>query len=115
MLENERAFNFITQSFSHKFRTPLTVIRGFTELLLESQNLNNMQQEDLEMILKNTDRLEQLIVKTELILSEMINFVTDLTKNSKSQSSFSIDSGIIQKGQVGGGSSHNWGRGGPLS
>ncbi|MBD3227827.1 MAG: PAS domain S-box protein [Candidatus Lokiarchaeota archaeon] len=47
---------------SHEFRTPLTIIKGFAEILLtHSDNLKNDQIEDLKMILKNEKRLEKLV------------------------------------------------------
>ena len=53
---------------SHELRTPLTVIKGFVELLLNSNNLNFVQQQDLQIILRNEVRLELVIQKIEKIL-----------------------------------------------
>ena len=46
---------------SHEYRTPLTAIRGFTELLLQSTNLTEAQKTDLHTILKNESRLERMV------------------------------------------------------
>jgi len=46
---------------SHEYRTPLTAIRGFTELLLQSNNLTEAQKTDLQTILKNESRLERMV------------------------------------------------------
>ena len=72
MLNFEHAFEFLTKSFSHNFRTPLTVIKGFTEILLNSENLEKIQYDELKLILKNTTRLEHLLAKTESEMSELI-------------------------------------------
>lgn len=60
----------ICAEISHKLRTPLTAIRGFIELLLKSDNLNNSQQEDLQLILKNEIKIEQVLQEIEEILIE---------------------------------------------
>jgi len=46
---------------SHEIRTPLVAIKGFSELLLRSSNLDEIQRHDIEIILRNEDRLERLI------------------------------------------------------
>ncbi|MHA1270057.1 MAG: sensor histidine kinase [Candidatus Helarchaeota archaeon] len=47
---------------SHEFRTPLTSIKGFTELLIKmSNNLTDDQVDFLNTILKNEKRLEKLV------------------------------------------------------
>lgn len=48
-----------------KLRTHLTVIRGFTEILLSSQNLDPIQLKDLQTILKNELCLEKLVEDIE--------------------------------------------------
>lgn len=53
---------------SHELRTPLTIIKGFVELLLDSNNLNYLQQQDLQIILQNEARLELVIQKIEKTL-----------------------------------------------
>ena len=55
----------VVDDISHEIRTPLTAIKGFTELLLNSQNLNNTQHNDLQIILKNIIRLERALYKFE--------------------------------------------------
>ena len=55
---------------SHEIRTPLTVIKGFVELLLNSNDLNFVQQQNLQIILKNEERLESVIQKIEKVLGE---------------------------------------------
>ena len=55
---------------SHEIRTPLTVIKGFVELLLNSNDLNFIQQQNLQIILKNEERLESVIQKIEKVLGE---------------------------------------------
>lgn len=61
----------ISDEISHKLRTPLTVIRGFIELLLNSDDLNSSQREDLDLILKNETKLEQVVSEIENILIEL--------------------------------------------
>ena len=46
---------------AHEYRTPLIAIRGFVELLLQSTSLTEVQKGDLEIVLRNEHRLEQLI------------------------------------------------------
>ena len=53
---------------SHKMRTPLTLIRGFTELLLTSGDLNDSQIESLQIILSNECKLERLAQEIEDLL-----------------------------------------------
>ena len=50
---------------SHKMRTPLTLIKGFTELLLTSGNLNDSQIKSLQIILSNESKLERLVREIE--------------------------------------------------
>ena len=52
---------------SHELRTPLTIIKGFTELFLDAPNLDEIQKNDLQVILKNEVRLERL-------LNEMLDY-----------------------------------------
>ena len=55
---------------SHELRTPLTAIRGFVELLLNSNDLNSAQRQNLQIILRNEARLESVIQKIEKFLGE---------------------------------------------
>ncbi|MHA1694561.1 MAG: PAS domain S-box protein [Candidatus Helarchaeota archaeon] len=52
---------------SHEFRTPLTAIKGFAEILMKSNNLSQQEIEDLSIILKNEKRLESLV-------NELLNY-----------------------------------------
>ena len=56
---------------SHELRTPITIIRGFAEMLPELRE--EMQREVTEKIVRTCGRLEKL-VKSLLILSDMENF-----------------------------------------
>jgi len=55
---------------SHELRTPLTAIKGFVELLLNSNDLNLAQRQNLQIILRNEARLESVIQKIEGLLGE---------------------------------------------
>jgi signal transduction histidine kinase len=57
---------------SHALRTPLTVIRGFVELILalERGKLPELAQEGLEIVIQNTKKLEQSVSRLEVILEE---------------------------------------------
>jgi len=68
----EQLTDDFSSDFSHQFRTPLTAIRGFTELLLDSHNLDKIQRCDLEIILQNEIRLEKLIQKVEAIILKFV-------------------------------------------
>ena len=60
---------------SHDLRTPLTAIIGYTELLLE-QNITSEQRNELEIILRNAQRLSGLInglLDTALIESRALS------------------------------------------
>ncbi|HET6369800.1 MAG TPA: GAF domain-containing sensor histidine kinase, partial [Nitrospiria bacterium] len=46
---------------SHEFRTPLTSIKGFAEILLTSEETSKTQKEFLRIILQESDRLTRLI------------------------------------------------------
>lgn len=61
---------------SHEIRTPITVIRGFAELL-HDQNISPVKTEEItEKIVSTCDRLDKL-VKSLLTLSDLENFSTD--------------------------------------
>ena len=55
-------------NLSHNMRTPLTLIKGFTELLLTSENLSDSQIESLKIILDNEYKLEKLAIEIERIM-----------------------------------------------
>jgi signal transduction histidine kinase len=55
---------------SLELRTPLTAIKGFVELLLNSNDLNLAQRQNLQIILRNEARLESVIQKIEGLLGE---------------------------------------------
>ncbi len=62
-VEAERAKNQFITNVSHEFRTPLTPIKGFTDLLLMGAggSLTSAQQQMVEMIKQNVDRLTLLV------------------------------------------------------
>jgi len=58
----ERAKSEFVATASHELRSPLTSIKGFVELLHRSpQGLSERQREFVEIILKSTDRLTDLV------------------------------------------------------
>ena len=57
---------------SHEFKTPINAIEGYATLLQESDNLDPMQQEYIEKIQFNTQRLSSL-VGSILLLSKLEN------------------------------------------
>ncbi len=63
---NQKKINFFT-NISHEFRTPLTIMAGQIDLLLENGNLGHFTYRKLLNIQKNTLRLKSLI-------SELLNF-----------------------------------------
>jgi signal transduction histidine kinase len=48
---------------SHELRTPMTTIRGYVQMLLKQKmgELNKQQKKTLDIVLRNTNRLDQLI------------------------------------------------------
>lgn len=48
-------------NISHEFRTPLTLISGYSQKQLEGRNLSLTEKQELETINKNADRLEDLV------------------------------------------------------
>lgn len=62
-VEAERAKNQFITNVSHEFRTPLTPIKGFTDLLLMGAggSLSDSQQQMVETIKQNVDRLTLLV------------------------------------------------------
>jgi signal transduction histidine kinase/CheY-like chemotaxis protein len=58
----ERAKTEFVATASHELRSPLTSIKGFVELLQRSpENMSERQREFVEIILKSTDRLVELV------------------------------------------------------
>ena len=57
---------------SHEFKTPINAIEGYSTLLQGCENLNSEQQEYVEKILFNTERLSSL-VSNILLLSKIEN------------------------------------------
>ena len=58
----ERAKSEFVATASHELRSPLTSIKGFVELLERSpENMSSRQREFVEIILKSTDRLVDLV------------------------------------------------------
>jgi signal transduction histidine kinase/DNA-binding response OmpR family regulator len=58
----ERAKSEFVATASHELRSPLTSIKGFVELLgRDADNLGDRQREFLEIILRSTDRLVELV------------------------------------------------------
>lgn len=75
---NEMKLRFFT-NISHEFRTPLTLISWPLKNLLKSKNINSEEQEQLETIKRNTNRLLQLI-----------NQIMDLRKAEKGQAKLNL-------------------------
>jgi signal transduction histidine kinase len=48
-------------SVSHELRTPLTSIRGYVDLLLEGDDLSPASRQKLEVVARNSERLERLV------------------------------------------------------
>jgi signal transduction histidine kinase/CheY-like chemotaxis protein len=58
----ERAKSEFVATASHELRSPLTSIKGFVELLQHSsEGMSDRQREFIEIILKSTDRLAELV------------------------------------------------------
>ena len=49
------------EDVAHELHTPLVSIKGFVEILKENPDMNESSQEDLEIILRNEERIERLI------------------------------------------------------
>lgn len=57
---NYRANKQFTQNASHELQTPLAVIKGYVEILLQSSNIKEKEFEALGAIMQNTNRLSKL-------------------------------------------------------
>jgi signal transduction histidine kinase/CheY-like chemotaxis protein len=57
----ERAKSEFVATASHELRSPLTSIKGFVELLEHSPGLSDRQREFVDIILRSTDRLVDLV------------------------------------------------------
>ena len=69
--------NQLKGKITHSLRTPLTSVRGFAEILLNSANLTDIQLESIAIILRNELRLEQALLEIEC---DLINFLQTLKK-----------------------------------
>lgn len=52
--------DFVT-AVSHELRTPLTSIAGYTQILLEEDEITDLQARHVEVVARNTDRLARLV------------------------------------------------------
>lgn len=59
--ENEKLRSDTASLMSHELRTPITSIKGFAELMLEDQNLNEDQKEFLSIIAGESQRLSKML------------------------------------------------------
>ncbi|MGN6342108.1 MAG: ligand-binding sensor domain-containing protein [Ginsengibacter sp.] len=76
----ESKIEFFT-NVAHEIRTPLTLIKGPVENLLEKRNEMPGMEEDLECLDKNTNRLTQLISQIlDFRQAEIKNFSLDFTR-----------------------------------
>ena len=57
---NFQANKQFTQNASHELQTPLAIIKGHVELLLQSPNIGQKEVESLAVVLQNTNRLSRL-------------------------------------------------------
>jgi signal transduction histidine kinase len=73
--DNDDIFEKINQlkhKIAHNLRTPLTVVRGFGEILSAAPNLTSEQLESVTIILRNESRLEEVVIEIE---HDLINFL----------------------------------------
>ena len=59
--ESERIKDEFVATVSHELRTPLTSIVGYTEVLLDSEELAELQRGYLEVVNRNAHRLQRLV------------------------------------------------------
>lgn len=92
---NFQANKQFTQNASHELQTPLAIIKGHIEILLQSPRMEEKEFESLAVVLQNTNRLSRL--NSALILlskiehqrfgdTEMVNFkvvIDEILKNFK--------------------------------
>ena len=69
---NYQANKQFTQNASHELQTPLAVIKGHVEILLQSSRLGEKEIESLAAVLQNTNRLSKLN-STLILLSKIEN------------------------------------------
>ena len=72
--ENYQANKQFTENASHELQTPLAIIKGHIELLLQSPNLREKEMESISTILQNINRLSKL--NSALILLSRIEHKT---------------------------------------
>ncbi len=82
--------NDFIANFSHEFKTPIVSIKGFAELLYESENLTDEQKQFAKIILDESNRLSQLSEST-LTLSKL-----DYSYVTKNKSYFYLDEELAQ-------------------
>lgn len=70
--DNYRANKQFTQNASHELQTPLAIIKGHIEILLQSPNIKKKEFESLAIVLQNTNRLSKLN-KALILLSKIEN------------------------------------------
>ena len=68
--KNYRANKQFTQNASHELQTPLAVIKGHVEILLQSPRIGEKEIESLAIVLQNTNRLSK--INSSLILLSKI-------------------------------------------
>jgi len=79
---NYQANKQFTQNASHELQTPLAIIKGHIEILLQSPNIKEKEIESLAIVLQNTNRLSK--INSALILLSKIEHqrFTDTTNVS---------------------------------
>jgi len=63
MVKKDNSYHVIFDKISHILRTPLTIIKANSEMLLDDQFglLSDIQKEKIDMIKKNTDEMFDII------------------------------------------------------